>query len=248
MAPTWPSTPTRQPRQAAISKRAASAISTQGTLPRYRSDRSASVWETRKVSEPSPTSVPAGWYPDPSGAPQWRVWNGREWSQITKGYGTAPARAAIITPVPSPDILFVVRLLSRIGVPAFFAGYALVLGTLAHWADATTRWSVAATTMGAGLMLIGYALAMVGVRSFQGHWSIDAFVPGLNILSINVLCAQRLGVRRIGSTPLFEGLVLVVVAAAYRNPVVVFLLLASVARTYLIRLQMLHAALAEERS
>jgi len=38
------------------------------------------------VSEPA-AAVPAGWFPDPGGEPQWRWWDGREWTQ----YATAPS-------------------------------------------------------------------------------------------------------------------------------------------------------------
>jgi hypothetical protein len=32
-------------------------------------------------------SVPApGWYPDPSGSPNWRYWDGTQWTDQTKGY------------------------------------------------------------------------------------------------------------------------------------------------------------------
>src|SRR3954453_497124 len=32
-------------------------------------------------------SVPQpGWYPDPSGAPNWRYWDGTQWTEQTKGY------------------------------------------------------------------------------------------------------------------------------------------------------------------
>ena len=34
---------------------------------------------------------PPGWYPDPSGTRQWRVWNGREWSPTLRPYGDVAA-------------------------------------------------------------------------------------------------------------------------------------------------------------
>lgn len=40
--------------------------------------------------------VPAGWYPDPVGAPELRWWDGRSWTEHTTEPGTP-------VPVPLPD-------------------------------------------------------------------------------------------------------------------------------------------------
>jgi hypothetical protein len=32
------------------------------------------------------TPPPAGWHPDPSGSPNWRYWDGTQWTDQTKGY------------------------------------------------------------------------------------------------------------------------------------------------------------------
>lgn len=43
------------------------------------------------MSSPSPSTVPPGWYPDPSGERQWRVWTGMQWSDLTRPYRASAA-------------------------------------------------------------------------------------------------------------------------------------------------------------
>jgi hypothetical protein len=42
------------------------------------------------VSDPDPSAPPAGWYPDPAGQRQWRIWNGRAWTERVRPYGEPP--------------------------------------------------------------------------------------------------------------------------------------------------------------
>lgn len=42
------------------------------------------------MSVSSTGTVPAGWYPDPSGAAQWRRWDGTTWGEATMPYGPPP--------------------------------------------------------------------------------------------------------------------------------------------------------------
>jgi hypothetical protein len=37
-------------------------------------------WPPTTPSKVLPGSAPPGWYPDPSGAPSWRWWDGRSWT------------------------------------------------------------------------------------------------------------------------------------------------------------------------
>jgi len=56
-----------------------------------------------QVSDPQSTLPPAGWYPDPSGAPQQRWWDGQGWTVHYQGAATAPvAPVAIVAPVSAP--------------------------------------------------------------------------------------------------------------------------------------------------
>jgi hypothetical protein len=44
----------------------------------------------------TPSTPPIGWYPDPSGAAQWRRWDGTSWGETTMPYGPPPPDAATI--------------------------------------------------------------------------------------------------------------------------------------------------------
>jgi hypothetical protein len=200
------------------------------------------------VSVASSSPLPAGWYPDPAGAPQWRVWNGREWSNVTKPYNvTAPAE-----PIPLVlDVLTAVRYLRSVGIPVLFAGFALLISLLAHLPGTaqplTNTWASAAFTVAIGAIAFGSILCGYLVRAIQGHWSVDAFIPIVNLLSVNVLVARALRLSSFGSPPLFEALLLGLAGLAFRDPLVTFLLLGSLSRTYLVRLSTLRSALVAPR-
>ena len=198
------------------------------------------------MSIDSPTSVPAGWYPDPSGAPQWRVWNGRDWSTVTKRFDSH-------APVPAPPVasttLDAVYWLRVLGVPTFFSGLALLLGTFAHWPGTahptSSTWAVVSGTLAIGLLAFATILGATAVRALQGYWSLDAFLPGINLLSVNVLARRTLGMATFGPPPLVEALVVVVACVGFHDPLVPLLLLGSMARSYLLRLRFVHEALSE---
>lgn len=46
------------------------------------------------TAEAASGGVPAGWYPDPTGAAQWRHWDGGSWGEATTPYGPPPPDAA----------------------------------------------------------------------------------------------------------------------------------------------------------
>jgi hypothetical protein len=55
------------------------------------------------VSDPQSALPPAGWYPDPSGAPQQRWWDGQGWTVHYQGAATAPVTpVAIVAPASAP--------------------------------------------------------------------------------------------------------------------------------------------------
>ena len=45
----------------------------------------------------TPPSTPAGWYPDPNGAPAQRYWDGMQWTEHQAGIPTPPP------PAPAPE-------------------------------------------------------------------------------------------------------------------------------------------------
>lgn len=184
----------------------------------------------------SSSSIPAGWYPDPAGTPQWRVWNGHEWSQLTKPFNLNPPISPVVAVAGTTRAL---RQLRAVGIPAFFVGLALLLGTIAHWPGqalaTSTNWAVTAGFTGCGLLALGTIQFGYVVRLLQGHWSVDAFIPGLNVLSVSILLARMLRVQSVGSPPVLEALTLVLAGLALHEPLVVTLLLATMARTALVR-------------
>lgn len=146
-------------------------------------------------------AIPPGWYPDPSGARQWRVWTGTNWSELTRPYGEPVVSTPVAASLPLIDALH--RLL-RYGIVAFFAGLGLVVNVLAHWpgtAKPTPFWFAStALELGIGLLLIGSLCFSFAARQLEGHWTIEAFLPGINVLVVSGLVTQRLG----GRSPLWR--------------------------------------------
>lgn len=66
-------------------------------------------------ANPRPAATPPGWYPDPSGAPQQRYWDGVSWS----GHAVAPHHAAASAPA------------NRSWIPWTIAAVAVVLALIA---------------------------------------------------------------------------------------------------------------------
>lgn|GEM_PF-671781 len=187
----------------------------------------------------SSSSIPSGWYPDPSGAPQWRVWNGHSWSGVTRPFATRPEPATSYDPNVA-NLLISLRLLQRWGVCAFFGGLGILLGTLAHWPgthDPTSlHWATSFLILSLLLMAFGTVGFAFAVRMLQGYWSVDACIPGLNIVSVSILCARRLGVRRIGPPVGIECALVVFVCATFHQTPLGAVLLAAIARSFMLRL------------
>jgi len=145
------------------------------------------------VSFPTPEAVPAGWYPDPSGTRQWRVWTGSKWSEVTRLYGesSVPARLAAN--------LSLVQALARVwsvGVVGVVGGLGLLVGVLAHWpgtAHPTPEWfALIASSTAVAMLAVGSVVCAFGARELRGRWSMEAFIPGVNFLLVSALVAQRL--------------------------------------------------------
>jgi hypothetical protein len=153
------------------------------------------------VSLTPSTAIPPGWYPDPSGARQWRVWTGTNWSELTRPYGEPVVSTPVAASLPLIDALH--RLL-RYGIVGFFAGLGLVVNVLAHWpgtAKPAPFWFAStALELGIGLLLIGSLSFSFAARQLEGHWTIEAFLPGINVLVVSGLVTQRLG----GRSPLWR--------------------------------------------
>jgi len=145
----------------------------------------------------APTStVPPGWYPDPGGARQWRVWTGTSWSELTRPYGEPPVRTSIVT---SLSLIEALHRLVRYGIVAFFSGLGLVVNVLAHWpgtAKPTPLWFAnTALDTGVGLLLIGSICFSLAARELECRWTLEGLLPGINVLAVSGLVTQRLGGR-----------------------------------------------------
>lgn len=143
------------------------------------------------MSNTSSTPIPPGWYPDPSGDRQWRVWTGTQWSELTRSYGDS-APTSLIASLP---LIGALHRLTRYGILAFFTGLGLIVGALAHTpgtAHPTPQWFAAgALGAGTGLALIGWASFCVAAKELDGHWTAWAVVPGINVLEVNGLLSRR---------------------------------------------------------
>jgi hypothetical protein len=146
------------------------------------------------VSFSTPDAVPAGWYPDPSGTRQWRVWTGSKWSEVTRPYGESRVSARLAAN------LSLVQALGRVwsvGVVGVVGGLGLLVSVLAHWpgtAHPTPHWfALAASSTAVAMLALGSVVCAFGVRELRGRWSMHAVIPGVNFLLVSALVAQRLG-------------------------------------------------------
>jgi hypothetical protein len=151
----------------------------------------------------SESSVPSGWYPDPSGERQWRVWTGREWSELTRPYGEAEPTPSIAADLP---LIQALHRLVRYGIAGDFAGISILVSVLAHWpgtAHPVSEWfAVAACNVAVALVLVGSACFAFAARELEGHWTPWAFIPGVNLFAVNAIVTTRLGgkpLRRVGA-------------------------------------------------
>ncbi len=192
------------------------------------------------------TTVPPGWYPDPSGLPQWRVWNGREWAALTKAFSLGRRSTA---PVDLLAISAITRL-RRFGVAAYFGGIGLLLSTLSHWPGSVLPLSpleaLTGATVAIGLLLLATLSFAFAVRAIQGHWSADAFVPVLNVISVHVLIMRRLNILHFALSVVLEVFMLGLVVVTFHQSIVNIVLLMALTRTTLIRIglyeQLINAA------
>lgn len=164
-------------------------------------------------SRPSAT-IPPGWYPDPSGARQWRVWNGTSWAHLTQPYGPVTGATRLA------DHLSLLRALRRVrdvGVIGILGGLGLLIGLLAHWPGAAhpvPQWfAFAASQLALALLIVGTAACALGVRELDGRWSVRAFVPVVNFFVACALVSQRLG--RLRSRRLFFEMLLLAAFALF---------------------------------
>ena len=146
------------------------------------------------MSTTPPPEVPPGWYPDPSGARQWRVWTGTAWSELTRPYGPESKTPSILASLPLINALDRV---SRFGVVGVLGGLGLYVSVLSHWpgsAHPVADWfATTALAVSFTLFFLGSAAYAFAARELTGHWSLSAVVPLVNFEVVNAQLTQRLG-------------------------------------------------------
>ena len=146
----------------------------------------------------SSAAVPPGWYPDPAGTRQWRVWTGVDWSEVTRPFGDPVEEAPLASNL---TLLAVLRRVRDVGIVGVLGGMSLLVGVLAHWpgtAEPAPRWfAYAASDVAVALLLVGTVVCAVGVQELQGRWSLQAVVPGVNFFVVSYLVTRRLGHTRV---------------------------------------------------
>jgi Protein of unknown function (DUF2510) len=169
------------------------------------------------VTFPSPSAIPPGWYPDPDGNRQWRVWTGSEWSDVTRAYGEPVAASSVAGSFP---LIQALRRVFGLGVVGVLGGLGLLVSVLTHWPGSShpAPWwfAITASNVAVALLLVGTVVCAFGVKELEGHWSPVAFLPGANLFVASALVTQRLGrtkLWRIAS----EVMLLVIFAAAARD-------------------------------
>ena len=140
------------------------------------------------------STVPPGWYPDPSGSRQWRVWTGTQWSEATRPYGEPEEPTRVVANLMLAQTM---RRVLRSGIVGVVGGLGLLVSALAHWtgtAHPAPRWFLlSALDVAVALLVIGSAVCAFGVKELKGKWSLEAFLPGVNLFFASALVAKRLG-------------------------------------------------------
>jgi hypothetical protein len=160
------------------------------------------------------SQVPPGWYPDPSGERQWRVWNGVQWSDVTRAYGP-PVTPVVATSIGVSELeeLGALRRLTQFGVLAYYAGFALLVSLVTHWPGhahpVPSRLANAALGAAMGLTLIGAISFAASIRALRGRWTVDAVIPVVNTFAASWWISRRLGFNNPSSRLFADALITV---------------------------------------
>ncbi len=148
------------------------------------------------MSTSATSPIPPGWYPDPAGAREWRVWTGTAWSEVTRPYGD---RVEATRPATTFPLLLALRRVQNVGIVGVLGGLGLLVSVLAHWPGTqhpTPEWfAIVASNVAVALLVVGTAACAFGVKELEGRWSLAAFAPGVNLFIASALVNRRLGIR-----------------------------------------------------
>jgi len=148
------------------------------------------------VSDSLPSNVPPGWYPDPSGQRQWRVWTGTRWSELTRPYGETPENTPLFSNFNE------VRALNRAlryGLVGVLSGIGLAVSLAAHWTGtahpAPHPFLVLVSFLAGALFCLGSVALGFAVTELNGQRTPVAFLPGINLLAFTALVTHKMGGR-----------------------------------------------------
>ncbi len=142
----------------------------------------------------STAPAPSGWYPDPSGQDQWRVWTGLQWSNVTRPFhsGRASARE-VLASLDRVRSIARVRYLAPLG---YFTGLNLLASILTNWPTGSNPfskfWLLPLLGMVVFCLVMAWAITAQAVRSFQSHWTFWALLPIGNLLVLMGLLRREL--------------------------------------------------------
>lgn len=148
------------------------------------------------MSTSATSPIPPGWYPDPSGSRQWRVWTGADWSGVTRAYGERPD---VARPPNAFSLVLALKRVQYLGIVGILGGLGLLVSVLAHWPGtahpAPTWFAIIASVAATSLLALGTTVCAFGVKELEGRWSLGAFLPGMNLFVASALVNRRLGMR-----------------------------------------------------
>lgn len=144
--------------------------------------------------EESTNLTPNGWYPDPSGQPQWRVWTGSKWSTLTRPYGSSsPSTPRIVGSLSRVQAIARVRYLATLG---YFGGLNLLASLIRSWPKGSHPfsdfWLLPLLGLACSLLIIAWTVSAQAVRTFQDNWTIWALLPLGNLLIVMGLIRKDL--------------------------------------------------------
>ena len=185
-----------------------------------------------------PSETPAGWYPDHTGEPRMRWWDGSAWSDhVTEPSIAAPAASAAplrnTVPATTPTGNVFIWILVLLPVISILLGFtidyrAYGLDSLREARLGTRGGGDLASMAALGVSLVGLVLAGVHVllayfdfrrlratgveRPFHWAWAFFGFISGLGVL-VYVIGRSVIVFRRSGRglAPLWVGIAVVVV-------------------------------------
>ncbi len=142
----------------------------------------------------STTPTPSGWYPDPSGQPQWRVWTGSQWSTMTRPYGTSrPSTPEILASLNQFRSLARARYFAPLG---YFTGLNLLVSIIGNWPSGphplAHLWLLPLLGACAFFLIMAWVICAQAVRSFQESWTFWALLPVGNLFVLSGLLRKRL--------------------------------------------------------